>query len=148
VRPARPRCLAVMCWSIWVATVVPPPSIGHDAFHACIRIHEPVNRPVRSRRRDALSVVASPSPNEMRPRSRPRRLVVSPAGKAHLPDCPAVSRHALVNGWGEVHDVPAALELLAQGKAVPSVREGRQLPGPLAQRACGTCLGDVVYSLE
>jgi hypothetical protein len=73
--------------------------------------------------------------------SRLRRLLVSPEGVAHAPNCRKVKANAEIRAWGELNDVPTALRDLAARAAVPSLRSGRLTPGPTATAACRWCLG-------
>lgn len=78
----------------------------------------------------------------------PRRLLISPNGRAHLPTCAAIGVHSMANGWGEVFDVTAAIALLAAGTSFDSTREGRpKMPGPQVREACRRCLHGLVRAM-
>ena len=68
-----------------------------------------------------------------------RRLLVSPGGWAHLPNCHRVPVTAETRGWGEI-TVRRNFAALTDGRAVHSTHPGRLTPGPTARHACPICL--------
>lgn len=67
--------------------------------------------------------------------SYPRRLLVSPDGVAHHPNCRKVPATAESRQWGEISAVPQAIIQLLDGGVAETFRRG-QLPGPDALRLC------------
>jgi hypothetical protein len=72
-----------------------------------------------------------------------RRLLVSPDGFAHLPNCHHVPITAETVGWGEIavdRNLAALSAALADGHPLSSMHPRRLTPGPTARHACRICL--------